>query len=242
MTAGQDFNTKPTLPPKTPLILPSVRSGAVSPLKSLSNNDPPSDSFVGASSVAKAFNGIATTSISFKSEPADQEHLANNPNHLVSLISSTVANANVPHENGMEEDFDPADHFSQIHQQLLVLLQHVAGLHDAIESIDSPDIYDQLHMITKELRVAYTKTFENDRRLSDIEEAMKPLFLNFEDHSTLVTDVDSLLLNQQVNVSSKLLDQLSYKLTDEMHPSLATIDGLKNKEPLLEKQAEWIIR
>jgi hypothetical protein len=182
MTAGQDFNTTPTLPPKTPLLLPSLRSGAVSPLESPSNNYPPSDSVASASSVAEAFNGIATTGIPIKSEPAGQEHLANNPNYPVSPISINITNDKVPRQNGMEESFDPADHFSQCHQQREELLQHVVALRNAIESIESPDIYDQFHIITKELRVAYSRILENDRRLSDIEEAMKILIVCVQCH------------------------------------------------------------
>jgi hypothetical protein len=182
MTADQDSNAKLTLPPKTPLLLPSVRSGAVSPLESLSNDYPPSDSFFGESSVAETFKRIATTSTPIKSEPADQEHLTNNANYLVSPISSTIANAEVPQLNGMEEDFDPAGYSSQSHQQREELVQHVAALHDAIGSIDSPDIYDQLHMITKELHVAYLKVLENDRRLSDIEQAMNTFIVCVQCH------------------------------------------------------------
>ncbi|KAM0233759.1 hypothetical protein ACHAP5_010314 [Fusarium lateritium] len=171
MTPSQDLNKSPTLP-ETPLLSPSIRDGTISPLESLSNDTPTSNSSLSASGVKEIFDQMSTNNITLGE--INRKHVEDCPSPNSSPINKILV---------MEDVYEPMALLGES-QHREEFFQVMSTAQDATGSNGLPTVYGILQVIRKELHAIYQKIYENERRLGEIEEEIRNLLCYMDRHQS----------------------------------------------------------
>ncbi|KAF5667060.1 hypothetical protein FHETE_5763 [Fusarium heterosporum] len=154
-----------------PRLSPSVRDGAISPIEPLTAAGPDLPIFVSPVIVldVDVLNRFSTTSIPVKAESFEPPYCS--PCHRISgIATSETSHRQVT--NGIAE---LVELFSQAQEQGEEIMQYFSATADIVGSITSPDINDQLRIMNDKLGLCFLRVLEQDRRLREIERALKDI-------------------------------------------------------------------